>query len=164
MTEKNGKREEHRLAWPEGYKCAFEAFAADADSICVAVVADSKLFLHHFDRHQFTPPKTIQVTEQGTLSFYLGFSVVSNPCLLADATASRGLVKKKTWASECVISTWKPGEERPKETILNEPADWNSHLSLAVIGDRLCLAYHTLSGQYQPVSKIVTAFRTISPD
>jgi hypothetical protein len=164
MTKKNGKREEHRLAWPEGYKCAFEAFAADADSICVAVVADSKLFLHHFDRHQFTPPKTIQVTEQSTLSFIWDFPVVSNLVFVGGRYCIAWPRYKKDVGFECVISTWKPGEERPKEIILNEPADWNSHLSLAVIGDRLCLAYHTLSGQYQPVSKIVTAFRTISPD
>jgi hypothetical protein len=162
--EKEGKTEQHRLAWPDGYKCVFEAFAADADSICVAVVADNKLFLHHFDRHQFTPPKMVQITEPDTLSFIWDFPVVSNLVFAGGRYCIAWPRYKKGTGYECVISTWKPGEERPKEIILNGPADWNSHLSLAAMGDRLCLAYHTVSGEYQAVSKIVTAFRTITPD
>lgn len=162
--ERNGRSEVHRLAWPEGYKCAFEAFAADADSICVAVVADHKLFLHHFDRHQFTPPKTVQVTEQGKLPFIWDFPVVSNLVFAGGRYCIAWPRYKKDAGYECVISTWKPGEERPKEIILDGPADWNSHLSLATIGNRLCLAYHTLAGEHKPISKIVAVFRTIGPD
>ena len=64
---------------------------------------------------------------------------------------------------ECVISTWKPGEKKPKEIILDKPADWNSHLSLAKIGNHLCLAYHCLGGNdYFDRSRIITVFETIS--
>lgn len=162
--EKEGKTELHRLAWPEGYKCRFEAFAADADSICVAVIVDSSLFLHHFDRHQFRFPKTVQVTQPRTLSFIWEFPVVSNLVFAGGRYCIAWPRYKKDAGYECVISTWKPGEDRPREIVLDEPADWNSHLSLAAIGDRLCLAYHALAGEYQPTSKIITVFRTISGD
>lgn len=162
--EKNGKRELHRLAWPEGYKCAFEAFAADSDAICVAVITDNKLLLHRFDRHRFALPETVQITEPGTLSFIWDFPVVSNLVYAGGRYCIAWPRYKKEAGYECVISTWKPGEERPKEIILDGPADWNSYLSLATIGNRLCLAYHTLVGPYKPISKIVTVFRTIGSD
>ena len=41
--------------------------------------------------------------------------------------------------------SWKPGDKEPRVEDLNAPAFWNSHLSLAAIGDRLCLAYHCVS-------------------
>jgi hypothetical protein len=40
--------------------------------------------------------------------------------------------------------SWAPGEKSGRVDELNSPADWNSHLSLAAIGDQLCLAYHAV--------------------
>jgi hypothetical protein len=157
---KNGKKEFHRLSWPEKFSGTFEAMWADSDSICVATITNQTLFLNHFDRHRFAPPETVQVTEADALPFIWDFPVVSNLVRVGDRYCIAWPRYNKTAdIFECVISTWKPGEKRTKEIILDQPADWNSHLSMAVIGTRLCLAYHCLpGGKYFPLSKIITVF------
>lgn len=163
ILEKDGRKEEHRLAWPDNSKNIFEAVAADADSICVASITNGILFLNHFDRRRFALPETVQITAPETLSFIWDFPVVSN---LVQVNGRYCIAwpryNRKASRFECIISTWRPGEKEPVEIVLDTPADWNTHLSLAVIGDRLCLAYHTLTGEYNSRSTILTAFRTIS--
>ena len=56
---KNGRTEEHRLAWPDDAKRVFEAVAADTDAICVASITNGMLFLHHFDRQRFKLPDMV---------------------------------------------------------------------------------------------------------
>jgi len=130
---KNGKKEFHRLAWPEKFSGTFEAMWADPDSICVATITNEILILNYFDRHQFAPPETVQVTEPGTLPFIWFFPVVSNLVRVGDRYCIAWPRYNKTADKfECVISTWKPGEKRTKEIIVDQPADWNSHLSMAV--------------------------------
>ena len=56
--------------------------------------------------------------------------------------------------------SWKPGDKAARVEDLDSPADWNSDLSLAAIGDRLCLAYHCVnSREYPGNAEIVTVFR-----
>lgn len=56
--------------------------------------------------------------------------------------------------------SWKPGDKEARVEDLDSPADWNSHLSMAAIGDRLCLAYHCVTDhQYPGNARIVTVFR-----
>ncbi len=57
--------------------------------------------------------------------------------------------------------SWQPGEPAGRLEDLDSPADGNSHLSLAAIGDRLCLAYHCSSFErrYGETARIVTVFR-----
>jgi len=60
---------------------------------------------------------------------------------------------------EVVMWSWKPGEEKGREQVLDAPAHWNSDLSLAAIGDRLCLAYHCVQeGGYDADARIETVF------
>ncbi len=60
---------------------------------------------------------------------------------------------------EVVMWSWKPGDEKGREQVLDAPAHWNSHLSLAAIGDRLCLAYHCAQdGAYGADARIETVF------
>ena len=63
-------------------------------------------------------------------------------------------VKLRLWS-------WKPGDKEARNEVLDSPGFWNSHLSLAAIGDRLCLAYHCAeaSGPKYDVARIVTVFR-----
>ncbi len=163
--EKGGTRQSHRLPWPEDLKSTFEAGCADADAIGIASIRDEMLFLSHFDRHRFTLPQTVQVSEPKALPFIWDFPVVSN-LVRANGRYYIAWPRFGTAAGkfECVLSTWKPGEDRPTEIVLDQPADWNSHLSLAAIGNRLCLAYHCLTGEYAPISKIITVFRSTADD
>lgn len=57
--------------------------------------------------------------------------------------------------------SWKPGEKDGRVEILDSPAFWNSHLSMAGIGDRLCLAYHCVvpDRTNNQNARIVTVFR-----
>ena len=57
--------------------------------------------------------------------------------------------------------SWKPGEKDGRVVVLDSPAFWNSHLSMAAIGDRLCLAYHCVvpDRANNQNARIVTVFR-----
>lgn len=165
VAEKKNKKEIHRLPWPADFKCEFEAAWADQDSICIASIRNQNLFLSHFRRHRFQFPDTVRITAPQTLSFIWNFPVVSNLVKVSGRYCiAWPRYEEKDQAFRCIISTWKPGETLPREIIVREPADWNSHLSLAAIGDRLCLAYHCLAGDYAARSKIITVFRAISPN
>lgn len=163
---KNGKTEKHTLPWPDDFSGAFEAMWAKADRICVAAISRERMYLLEFDRHHFTPPKMVEVSEPGALPFIWNFPVMSNVVRIGShyyVAWMRLTADRQKY--ECVISTWKPGEDKEREIILTEPADWNSHLSLGVIDDRLCLAYHCLGGEESmPKSKIYTIFRAMPKD
>jgi hypothetical protein len=62
---------------------------------------------------------------------------------------------------ELALWSWKPGEEKGRVEVLDSPAHWNCHLSMAAIGDRLCLAYHCAMKEsyYGTDARIVTVFR-----
>lgn len=163
---KSGHKELHRLAWPENYECAFEAAAADEKSICIASVTNRMLFLSYFERARFAAPETVQVTKKDELPFIWDFPVVSNLIEIGQRYyLAWPRFNTKADKFECVISTWKSGEKDAKEIVLDKPADWNSHLSMANIGNHLCLAYHCLGGRpYVDRSTIVTVFQTVSGD
>lgn len=57
--------------------------------------------------------------------------------------------------------SWKPGEKDGRVEVLDSPAFGNSHLSMAGIGDRLCLAYHCVvpDRANNRNARIVTVFR-----
>ena len=56
--------------------------------------------------------------------------------------------------------SWKPGDKKARVEDLDSPPDWNSHLSMTAIGDRLCLAYHCVTGpRYFENARIETIFR-----
>lgn len=163
---RNGITETHNLPWPDDFSGAFEAMWADADLICVASISRERMYLSEFDRHHFTPPKMVEVSQPGAVQFIWNFPVMSNVVKIGPRYYVAWMrLSQDRQREEGVISTWKPGENKTQEIILTEPADWNSHLSLGVIGDRLCLAYHCLGGEdYMPRSKIYTIFRKFAKD
>ena len=66
--------------------------------------------------------------------------------------------------AKLLMWSWKPGEEKPRTKILEDsPYHWNCHLSLAAIGNRLCLAYHcaTAHGAYGRKARIFTVFEKV---
>lgn len=158
-----GKTEQHRLAWPDGFKSSFEAVAADADSICVMTWSGETISLNHFDRHSFNLPNSIVVGEPETISFIGTSPVVSNLVQIGHRYCFGWMrFNRERKKSETVISSWKPGEAKTSDIVLDEISDWNAYLSLAAIGDRICLAYHcSIDGDYPGFGKIVTVFRKI---
>jgi hypothetical protein len=158
-----GKTEEHRLPWPDGFDSAFEAVAADAKSICVMAWSGETISLNHFERNSFSLPASVVVGEPATISFFVRSPVVSNLVQIGNRYCV-GWIRfnrdKKKY--ETVISSWKPGEGKTSDIVLDEISDWNSDLSIAAIGNRVCLAYHcSIEGDYMGFGKIITVFREI---
>jgi len=53
----------------------------------------------------------------------------------ADGDDEKSVTKLAMWS-------WRPGDPAGRTIDLDYPAHWNTSMSLAAIGDRLCLAYH----------------------
>ena len=73
-----------------------------------------------------------------------------------------GLIHPVDENLKAALWSWKPGDKEGRMDNLDSPADWNSHMSLAAIGDQLCLAYHcVVRAENQPTddAKIITVFR-----
>lgn len=162
--QRKGRTEVHRFPWPSDFGPGFEALCAGSDYIGLAAIKNSRsLLLAHFDRRHFALPQMMQLSTE--LSFIWDFPVVSNLVRIGNRYCiAWPRYNRAANRIECVISTWSPGEDRPKEIVLHEPADTNTHLSLATIGDRLCVAYHCLAGEGPMRSKIIVVFRKISAD
>lgn len=94
------------------------------------------------------------------------FPVASNPVfaggkfhvafMRVDGEGEEAMTKLYLWS-------WKPGEKEAKVELLDSPGFGNSHLSMAAIGDRLCLAYHcdTFQDPMERLAKIITVFRKV---
>ena len=157
------KTQVHNLPWPDGRHCAFEAGAADADFICVACIGEDRgLSLNRFNRRSFAPPETVAIGSPEAIQFIYDFPIVSNLVQIGQRYCI-GWVRLNSSRDnyETVISTWKAGEKQPQEIVFQEPSDWNTHLSMAAIGTRVCLAYHCFADDHYPRSKIITIFQTI---
>ena len=164
--ETNGRRELHSLSWPNDSHCAFEAAAGDADSICVACIGKQReLSLILFSRHTFSRPETVIVGKPTQIQFIYDFPVVSNLVQIGRRYCIAWVRSDSAGEKfETVISTWRSGEKQARDIVLDEPSDWNTHLSIAAIGNRLCVAYHGFGDDNFPRSRIITAFRTIRDD
>jgi len=160
FVEKNGVREHRRLPWPDEIKINYVA-SVHVDEKCLVMSAttdDHVLRLFYFDRKKFEPPATAAV---GKPTFIYDFPGASNVVCAADrfwlSWVHYNPEKKKF---ETILSGWRRGEEKPQETILDAPSDWNSELSMAAIDNHLCIAYHcSVTGEYPGYSQIITAFR-----
>ena len=154
---KKGKIERHRLPWPDGVKISdLHAVLADEHTITMAAKAGTDvLSLYYFSRDHFRLPQIVEIGSPATI---YDFPSASN-LVRAGGRVWIAWVRPKKEKYEMVLSSWTPGGEKPVETVLDAPANWNSHLSLGVIGDVLCLAYHcSITGAYPGRSEIVTRF------
>lgn len=163
-SKRNGRTEVHRLPWPDDFSPGFEALCAGTDFIGIAAIKNNQnLVLAHFDRHHFALPQMMQLSKGDELSFIWHFPVVSNLVRVGNRYCiAWPRYNKAAQTVDCVISTWKPGEDEPKDIVLKEPGALNTHLSLAAIGSRLCLVYHGFNeDSSRPLSTIIVVFRTI---
>ena len=159
FVERDGMAQHRRLPWPDDIKIDYVASVhVDEKSLVIsATTADRVLRLFYFERGRFHPPPATVV---GTPTYIYDFPGASNVIFAADrywVAWVRTNPEKKRY--ETVLSRWKPGEDKPNETILDAPSDWNTALSVGAIGNRLCLAYHcSVTGEYPGYSRLVVLF------
>lgn len=170
-----GKKQIVALAWPKDTRVNLvESSSLSSNHIALAVkLMDEeedqtpdrlalglreKFFVYLFPREGFTKPERFLIGEPATI---YEFPIASN-VVFAKGKFWIAWVrppKKKADKYAMVLSSMEPGSGKTVQRILNAPADWNSHLSLAVIGDRLCLAYHcSVNHEYPGTSEIITSF------
>lgn len=164
LIERNGKTEHRRLPWPEEIKIDDVAdVLVDERSLLVsATTPDRLLRLFCFDRAKFESPAMAVVGEP---AFIYDFPRASKVILAAGRYwLSWVRFNQAKGKYETVLSSWKPGEEKPRATVLETPSDFNTELSMAAIGDRLCVAYHcSIGGAFFGSSQIITAFPAANP-
>jgi hypothetical protein len=160
FVEKGGFREHRHLPWPNDVKITYVASAVvNEESIGMsATTGNGVLKLFHFDRNKFEPPAIAIVGEP---TFIYEFPGASNLIFANDrywiAWIHPNREKKK---DETILSDWKPGEKKPHETILDAPSGWNTELSIAAIGTRLCVSYHcSVTSEYPGYSQLITIFK-----
>lgn len=151
--------ERHRLPWPDMVKVSdLHSVVADESTITIAAKAGTdELSLYHFRRDRFELPQVVAIG--APLKIY-DFPTASNLVFAGGKywiAWMRGGENGKE--AEAVLSSWSPGDKAAAKVMLEGPGDWNSHLSMAVSGNVLCVAYHceTAGG----VSKIFTSFREV---
>jgi hypothetical protein len=159
LVERNGVREHRRLPWPDEVRIDYVASVhVETESLLMsATTPDHLLRLYYFDRNKFEPPASVVIGEP---TYIYDFPGASNVIL---AAGRYWLVwvrwDRNTDKFQSVLSSWAPSEEKPREKILGAPADWNTSLSIAAIGDRLGIAYHcSLSADYPGRGQIITIF------
>jgi len=160
FVEKNGVREHRRLPWPDQIKIDYVASVyVDENQLVMSATTDDRVLrLFHFDRNKFEAPALASV---GKTTFIYDFPGASNVVCAANrfwvAWVHYNSEKKKF---ETILSSWRPGDEKPHERILDNPSDWNTELSMAAVDNHLCVAYHcAVTGEYPGYSQIITAFR-----
>ena len=156
LKNKKGELSRVRLAWPVGVTLQLlEDVTASAEGIAMTGKEDREnLKFYWFAHDSVGEPEVLTI---GATACIYDFPVASN---IACAGGRYWVAYMRPEGEDLKLSlwSWKPGEEKGRVEDLDSPADWNSHLSMAAIGDRLCLAYHW-ADQYPGVAKIVTVFR-----
>jgi len=122
---------------------------------------DNMLRFYWFKHESIKPPLRLEVGR--TVCIY-DFPVASNLAYAGGRfwVAYMGIPaeEKEDAGLQLMLWSWAPGEKTGRLEALDSPAFGNSHLSLAAIGDRLCLAYHcALDGYPGTDARIVTVFR-----
>jgi hypothetical protein len=154
----DGKTTRVRLPWPKDLSLhLFEDAVVTAEGIAITGKEREPLKFYWFAHEETVAPVVLTI---GTTACIYDFPVASN---IAFAGGRFWVAFMRPEGSEdlkLALWSWKPGEKDGRVEILDSPAYWNSHLSMAAIGDRLCLAYHC----EVPVSsdrnaRIVTVFR-----
>ena len=162
FVEKNGITEHRRLPWPDDVTINYLA-SVHVDDKSIAMLATTGkrvLTLFHFDRAKFQPPEIAAV---GQPTFIYDFPGASNVVFAAERYWLAWIrFNREKEKFETVLSDWKPGEAKSHETVLDAPADWNTEISVAAIGTKLCVAYHcSVTGEYPGYSQIITVFKDV---
>ncbi len=151
------------LPWPEKtFLDLFEDVIATPEGIAITGKGiednrDETLGFHWFPHGGTGPPVKVDI---GKTACIYDFPVASN-LAFAGGRFWVGLMRPADEKIKLALWSWKPGEKEGRVEFPDSPGDWNSHLSLAAIGDRLCLAYHCVTPDKRGLedSRIVTVFR-----
>ncbi|HKP05144.1 MAG TPA: hypothetical protein VJU77_17475 [Chthoniobacterales bacterium] len=158
--EKNGVRQHRRLPWPEKVEIDYVADAlVDERSLALSVALEKgKLAVYHFDRTKFEMPASVVIGEP---TFIYDFPRASNLVRVEDRYWLGWIrYNREKDKLETILSDWKPGEEKAHDTLVDLPTTWNTEISLAAIGNDLCLAYAGPPADASAAqSRIVTLFR-----
>jgi hypothetical protein len=108
--------------------------------------------------HESTAAPTILTI--GVTACIYNFPVASNVAFAGGRFWVAYMRPTEKGGLKLALWSWRPGDHDGLVEILEAPADWNSHLSMAALGERLCLAYHCVNDhQYPGEARIVTVFR-----
>jgi hypothetical protein len=154
----DGKTTRVRLPWPKGMALyLFEDALVTAEGIAITGKEREPLKFYWFAHGETVAPVVLTI---GDTACIYDFPVASN---IAFAGGRFWVAHMRPVGAEelkLALWSWKPGEKDGRVEILDSPAHWNSHLSMAAIGDRLCLAYHCEDPDgRRPTARIVTVFR-----
>ena len=116
------------------------------------------LIFYWFAHESTAPPVILTI---GTTACIYDFPVASNIAFAGGRFWVAYMRPTEKQDLKLALWSWHPGDKDGRVEDLDSPAHWNSHLSLAAIGDRLCLAYHcaTVESYYGSEARIMTVFR-----
>ncbi|HEY1120651.1 MAG TPA: hypothetical protein VGE67_03590 [Haloferula sp.] len=149
-----------RLPWPKAVVLTlFEDATVTQDGIAITGKQDSENLKFYWFPHESTDAPTI--LNIGTTVRIYDFPVASNLAFAGGRFWVAYMKSEKETGTKLRLWSWKPGEKEARDEALDSPGFWNSHLSLAAVGDRLCLAYHYVNEEreYEDAARIVTVFR-----
>ncbi len=155
-----GDLEKVRLPWPEETQLSlFEDVNFTPDGLAITGKEDPDDLRFYWFEHDSVKPPVVQMIG-GTSTIY-DFPVASNLAFAGGRFWVAFIRPRETDGWDLVLWSWKPGEAEGRFEVLDSPAHWNCQLSMAAIGDRLCLAYHcaTAEENYRTGARIVTVFR-----
>ena len=155
-----GKLMRVRLPWPnETHLSLFEDAMLTDDGVAITGVEETANLKFYWFEHESTKPPAVQVI--GATATIYHFPVASNVAYAGGRFWVALMQPDETEGWKLALWSWKPGEAKGRMEVLDSLAHWNCHLSLAAIGDRLCLAYHCdlLESYNESEARIVTLFR-----
>jgi len=111
------------------------------------------LKFYWFAHDSLEEPKVLSI---GTTACIYDFPVASN---IVFAGGRYWVAYMRPTGDELKLSlwSWQPGNKKGQIDDLEYPTTWNSSLSMAAIGERLCLAYHW-APRYPGTAQIITVF------
>lgn len=167
LKSSEGKLTKVSLPWPEKTGLTmFEDVVVTAKGIAITGKepgpnSDSEentpLHFYWFSHGETGPPIILDI---GPTACIYDFPVASN-LAFAGGRFWVGLMRPIGEDLKVALWSWKLGEKDGRMEILDSPAHWNSHMSLAASGDQLCLAYHCTVPDTRNLrsARIVTVFR-----
>jgi hypothetical protein len=159
----DGKVSPVALPWPKEVSLdLFEDVVVTAEGIGITGKEDeTELKFYWFPFGSAAAPTILNL---GPTACIYNFPVASNPVFAGGkfhVAFMRNNGKGEEAETLLHLWSWKPGDKEAKVEVLDSPGFWNSHLSMAAIGERLCLAYHceTFNPPGARLANIVTVFR-----
>ena len=164
----DGKLTPVRLPWPEQVKLTYDDdFLATAEGIAITAKEDRERLKFYW--FPFASSGLPVILDLGPTICIYDFPVASNIVWAGGKfwiaymryDPAPGGKEEDGGRTNLRLWSWKPGDPAAKDELMESPGFGNSHLSMAAIGDRLCLAYHAMVPPYhaEPMSRIITVFR-----